>query len=253
MHFRTTDRPLALVLVGVLVLVAGCGSSQPAEPTAETDAAKGLTPASQTFDINDGMPDIAAHAAPLAEVPTHAPADTYDPDGDGFTDARMMVQSVEDSWQAFVFPPGYQFAIDRFRSNYEDRVERNDERWEIRYNFLIVSNAQTCAWLSYWLDIHLADDQEGLDEANRMLSTVIPQNFIYYAMTDYVQDLGNAALLGDVATIQEGMTVLRCTNAYYQPDWSGPITEPTTAANRVQPPYRNGVTHDTIPPAATFP
>lgn len=219
-----------LALVGLLFVLAGCGSPQSAQNTPDSQDKPNVTEAAKTFDPDDGMPDIAAGAPELAEIPTPAPVGLYDPDGDGFTDTHQMIQSVDGSWEAFLFPPGFQFAIERFHTEFDPRAERNDERWEIRYNYLIISNAQTCAWVEFWLNANTITDVDAITEANRMLKDVIPNNFIYHSMQDYVLSVGNAAVLGDISTIQASVEVLRCADAYYRPDWSGPVS-PTPASH----------------------
>lgn len=213
----------SLGTIFALLLLAGCGSSQPASNdsvvTGREDVTVTVPPDSDAQLANR---DSAAGSSRVQGIPTPGPTDIYDPDRDGFMEAPEMVQSVEDIWQNFYFPPGYQFAIEQFRVEWQPSVEENNELFQIRYNYTVIVMAQTCAWMQYWIDSDQSGDSEGREEAVLMLTEVFPNAFTFSSMRDSLTDWGNAAALGDTSTIQQAMTTLGCDIRYYRPDWSGP-------------------------------
>lgn len=231
-HSRASMRLRAVTaLIGILLLV-GCGNPQ---PTPINDASLGrekVTPFSKTEGKNQLPSDLAGNSTAVAGIPTVTPARTYDPDGDGFMDTTTLIQAVDESWSGYAFPPGYQFAIERFQTEFESRIDiEGQERWQLRYNNTIVSIAQTCAWVEYWIALYpsASDNDTAIQDANRMFTEVFPHNFVFADMRDMLDQLGSFVVLGDIASVQQIYNGMQCQGAFYRPDWSGPLSPtPTT-------------------------
>lgn len=218
----SSRRSMTFVAFICMLALVGCGAPQ---PTATEDAAMGrehITPADFGKPGEGIESDPASRADQVEGIPTVLPAIMYDPDGDGFMDTETLIQAVEDSWKGYAFPPGYQFAIERFRTEFSSRAEtEGDERWQLRYNNTIISISQTCAWIDYWMANYSAEGGASQD-THRMFTEVFPQNFIFVDMLDLLDQLAKAVLLGDVGTVNQISTGMHCDAAYYRPDWSGP-------------------------------